>query len=184
MVARNFRIPRTAVAFALAAGMAFIAAGSAFADDGTSVLVSAGALTISNPLVADFTDVAMNGANQTTTAALDLFTVVDARGTGAGWHVTAQATQFAGGGFTMPAGSLSMSAPAVTAGTGTTAAAPSVTVAGTLDNVGALQIASAALEAGLGTYNFSATTLSLVVPASVKAATYASTVTFSIVTAP
>jgi hypothetical protein len=158
---------------------------AAFASDGTSVLVSSGSLSISNPAADDFTAVTLNGSSQTTTAPLAGFTATDARGTGAGWHVTAQATQFAGGGFTLPTGSLLLSAPTVAAAVGTTSPNPTiVTGPYTIDTVGASQIASAALDEGMGTYNFSATTLTLAVSASAHAATYLSTVTISQITAP
>jgi hypothetical protein len=169
----------------LALGAIAIMAPAAFASDGTQVVVSGGELSITNPAAANFTGVTLDGTDQDTTAALDAFSVTDARGSGAGWHVTAQATQFANAGATrsLAAGSLEMSEPTV-APNGTTSPDPTV-VAGpyTIDN-GAASIASAALNEGMGTYDFSATTLTLAVPAATYADTYLSTVTISAVTAP
>lgn len=155
----------------------------AFAADGTTATVTGGALTITNPLVADFEPRAITGAAQTTTAALDTFSVTDVRGTGAGWHVLAQASQFTDGIHPLAVGSLST--PALTVASPDTASADPTMAAGpyVLDN-GALQIASAALNSGMGEYDFSASTLTLALPADVFAGAYASTVTISVVTAP
>ena len=169
----------------LALGAFAIMAPAAFASDGTQVVVSGGALSITNPLAANFQNVTLNGADQDTTAALDAFSVTDARGTGVGWHVTAQATQFANAGATrsLAAGSLEMSEPTVAAN-GTTSSDPTVAVGPyTIDN-GAVSIASAALNEGMGTYDFGATTLTLAVPAETYVDTYLSTVTISQITAP
>ena len=155
----------------------------AFAADATTATVTGGALSITNPLVADFAVSSITGAAQTTTAALDTFSVSDVRGTGAGWHVLAQASQFTDGTRVLALGSLST--PALTVASPDTTSADPTMAAGSyvLDN-GALQIASAALNAGMGTYNFSASTLTLALPADVFAGAYTSTVTISAVTAP
>lgn len=176
---------RMLVASTIAASTMFAAAfaPAAFASDGTTATVTGGSLSITNPLAADFVSKSITGASQTTTAALDAFSVSDLRGGGAGWHVMAQATRFTGVSHSLALGSLLMSLPTVTAN-GTTSADPSiVTVVPTIDN-GAVQISSAALNAGMGTYDYSATTLTLALPADVYADAYASTVTISAVTAP
>ena len=156
------------------------------AADGTSATVTAGTLSITSPLAGEFAGKSITGVAQTTTAALDSVSVSDLRGSGTGWHVTAQASTFTGtgtGGHDLAAGSLSMSQPTV-ASDGTTSAAPTITSGPyTIDN-GAVSIASAALNAGMGKYDFAATTLTLSLPADVYAGTYASTVTISVVTTP
>jgi hypothetical protein len=157
----------------------------AFAADGTTATVTGGSLTITNPLAADFAGRSITGVAQTTTAALATFSVSDLTGTGAGWHVTAQATNFDGVSHNLAASSLSMSQPTATAN-GTLSVAPSITgaVPYVLDSGSAALVASAALNEGMGTYDFSATTLTLALPAGVFADVYASTVTISAVTAP
>ena len=169
----------------VAAGTLFATAFTpgAFAADGTTATVTGGALSITNPLVADFAGASITGVAQTTTAALDAFSASDLRGSGAGWHVTAQASTFTGVGKNLATGSLSMSQPTV-ASPDTTSADPTVAAGPyTIDN-GAVSIASAALNAGMGEYDFSATTLTLALPADVFADVYASTVTISAITAP
>jgi hypothetical protein len=143
---------------------------------------TSGTLGITNPLGADFAGVTLIGANQTTTAVLASFVVSDLRGTALGWHVTAQAAQFAGTtGHPLALNSLSMSAPDVT-GPGTL---PAI-MAGpyTIDLADPFKIVSAPVGTGMGAYSFSATTLTLAIPASAYAGTYNSTVTISVITAP
>ncbi|HEX9988634.1 MAG TPA: WxL domain-containing protein [Chloroflexia bacterium] len=173
-------------AFILALSVFAMMAPAAFASDGTQAVVTGGTLSITNPLAGDFTPVTLNGTEQSPTAALAAFTVTDPRGTGAGWHVTAQASQFANAAATrsLAAGSLEMSEPTVAAN-GTNSPEPDVTEGPyVIDNGSAVSIASAALDEGMGAYDFSNTTLTLAVPADAYAATYLSTVTISVVTAP
>jgi len=161
-----------------------VMAPAAFASDGTSVVVTGGNLTITNPAAANFTGVTLNGTTQTTTAALDAFNVTDARGTGVGWHVTAQASQFSGGGHSLPVGSMDMSQPTVTS-PNTTSPDPTIEAGPyTIDVASAVQVASAAVNEGMGQYDFSATSLSLTLGPEVYATTYNSTVTISAVTGP
>jgi len=189
MFARNIRIPRTAIAFALAAGLALATTTPSFAQDGTVATITGGSLTITLPAAADFAAKSITGVAQTTTAALAAFSASDLRGTGAGWHVTAQATQFDNGQLLLlnrklAASSLSMSQPTV-ASPDTTSADPTIATGPyTIDGASPVSIASAALNAGMGKYDFSATTLTLALPADVYANSYSSTVTVSVVTAP
>lgn len=178
------KLIRSAAAPALALAFAFaVAAPAVFASDGTTATVTGGSLTITNPVAADFAGASITGVDQTTTAALDAFSVSDLRGSGAGWHTTAQASTFTGTNHNLAVSSLKMSVPTVAAN-GTTSPDPTVATGPyTIDN-GAVSIASAAANAGMGTYDFSATTLTLALPANVYADTYASTVTISVVTAP
>lgn len=167
----------------LALGVFAVMAPAAFASDGTTAVVTGGSLSITNPLAANFAGRSITGANQTTTAALDAYSVSDLRGSGAGWHTTAQASQFTGASHNLAVGSLLMSAPTVAAN-GTTSPDPTVTLVDTVIDNGAASVASAAMNEGMGTYDFSATTLTLALPADVYADTYASTVTVSVITAP
>lgn len=167
----------------LALGVFAVMAPAAFAADGTTATVTGGSLGITNPSAADFVGKSITGVDQTTTAALDAYSVSDLRGSGAGWHVTAQASTFTGVSHNLAVGSLLMSAPTVAAN-GTSSPDPSVIIDPVVIDNGATPISSAALNEGMGTYDYSATTLTLALPANVYADVYASTVTISAVTAP
>lgn len=168
-----------------AAALSLTMAAPAFAADDTTATVTGGSLSISEPLVADFAGRSVTGVAQTTTAALDAFSVSDLRGSGAGWHVTAQATEFDGaiGTNVLAAGSLSMGQPSV-ASPDTTSADPTIAAGPYVIDNGAVPIASAALNAGMGEYDFAETILTLALPANVFADAYTSIVTISVVTAP
>ena len=94
MFARNIRIPRTAIAFALAAGLTFGAIPPASAQTGVTVTGTANATLTGLTIPATLTAVTLDGTNKTATGALSTFTVTDGRGTGAGWKVTTTATPF------------------------------------------------------------------------------------------
>ncbi len=169
---------------------------SAVAATSTDATLTGGTLTATTPSTANFTGVTLNGSAQSTPAAVGAFSVSDATGSGAGWKVTAQGTQFkeyAAGvyvtsGKTLPVSSLKLTAPTVGPAAGTTSASPSVAAGPTtIDSGGtggAVSIASAALNTGMGTYNFTATTMTLSVPASAYAATYRSDVTITVASTP
>ncbi|RAG85779.1 hypothetical protein DN069_09735 [Streptacidiphilus pinicola] len=114
---------------AVACGSA-IAAGTSCTLTGTATL-SAGTLTLTSPSSLAWATT-LNGLNQSvvdTTAADQQYTVDDATGSGAGWHVTTSATTFTSGSHTLPdAGTFSTngSTSSVSAGT-----APSATCTGT-----------------------------------------------------
>jgi hypothetical protein len=160
---------------------------AAFAQDATTATVTGGALTVTTPLAADFAGRSITGKAQITTAALDTFSVDDLRGTGAGWRVTLQASPFTSGTTptrTLAAGSLTMPAPSVSSpdtlsGDPTIAPGPY-----SLDTVTATTVANAAVDTGMGSYAFSASTMTLALPANVYAGAYTSTVTVSVITGP
>lgn len=185
-----------AVAATVAVGIG--ASPASAAPDDTNVTVTGGVLSVTDPVVGDFAGVTLTGAAQTTTAAVDGFSVNDATGTGAGWNVTVQATQLAeydstlnagaggyvSGGKTLALNSLSLPASTVDS-PNTTSPDPSVTAGPyAIDAASAVKVASAAVDEGMGEYGFSAATLTLSLPASTYAATYRSDVTLSVVTGP
>lgn len=195
---KNFRTRSAMIAVVAAAAVGVSASPALAATDATNVTVTGGVLSITNPVVANFTGVTLNGAAQTTTAAVDAFSVNDATGTGGGWNVTVQASQLAQydstlnagaggyvtGGRTLALNSLSLPASTV-ASPNTTSPDPSITAGPYLiDSASAVKVASAAANEGMGKYDFSAATLTLSLPASVYAANYRSDVTLSVVTGP
>jgi hypothetical protein len=174
--------------------IACVAAPAGLAADATDVTVSAGPFAITTaPTVANFPNVTLSGSAQTVNASLDAFEVNDARGSGVGWNVTVQATQFAEhngttyvlSGKTLPTSSLRLPAPTVTQD-GTTSTSPTIQSGApwAIDAGSAVKIASAAADTGMGKYDFSSTSLALTVPASAYAKTYRSDLTVSLVSGP
>ncbi|MDO8735714.1 MAG: WxL domain-containing protein [Thermoleophilia bacterium] len=150
-------------------------------------------LSMSAMTVGDFSGVTLSGSATTDTATMTPFTVTDARGTGAGWNVTVQASQFAeySGGY-VPSGrilslsSLSMPQPTVAAN-GTSSPVPAITTGPhIIDSGSAVKIASAAANNGKGVYDFTQDPagLTLSIPASAYSTSYRSEVTISIVSGP
>ena len=173
---------------ALLAGVFFAAttllAGTAYAATSTVVL-TAGTLSLSAPTVGNFGTVTLDGSAKTTSATVSTFSVNDARGSGAGWNVTVQATQFTMTGHTLPMGSIAMPAPTVAKADATSNAVPSITAGPyVIDSASAVKISSAAVDSGMGSYNFTSGNLTLTIPANAYAGTYSSTVTVSVVTGP
>lgn len=179
---------------AIVAGAAVIATPGALAADAADLVITSGSLSSPTVAVGNFGGITLTGSAQTSNATMDAFSVTDARGTGGGWNVTAQATQFkewdgaayVTSGRTLPASSLSMAAPTVAAN-GTTSAAPSITAGPyTLDGAGAIKIASAAADTGMGRYDFTTglSSLTLSVPSTAYAKTYRSELTVSVVAGP
>ena len=167
----------------------------ASAADPTDVTITGGSLAITNPAVANFSGVTLNGEAQSATAVMDGFSVTDARATGAGWNVTVGASQFAewdgteyvASGRTLPASSLSMPLVSVAKGDVSSSGLPSITAGPyTIDSGSSVEIASAAADgSGMGDYDFTqGGSLTLSVPASAYATTYRSTVTVSVATGP
>jgi hypothetical protein len=179
----NQRKRRSVFGMVAAAGLSLLLAVPALAQEATIASVIGGSLSVTTPAAADFEEKTITGVDQTTTAALAAFSVSDLRGLGLGWHVTAAATTFTAGAHSLAAGSLSMTQPTV-ASPGTLSPDPTVASGPYIIDGGAVEIASAALLAGMGVYNFGATTLTLSLPADVYAGNYASTVTISVVAGP
>lgn len=167
---------------------AALAAALAPALAATAPAAVAQSLTPNPVTVSDFAPVTLDGTTKTTTATMSDFSVTDAGG--AGWHVTVQATQFrefdvvAGqyvtGGRTLPAGSLTMSAPTVTP------AAASITVPAGPHAIDGASVQLASAAAGTtGTYDFTqGGPLTLALSASAYARTYRSEVTIAVASGP
>lgn len=156
-----------------------------------SVTVNGGAIdVITPPSNTTFAPVTLSGATVTTNANLSNLVVSDSRGSGAGWNVTVQASQFTTGTNTIPLGSLRLNgivSPIVNTN-GSASPVPTVQTGNpwTIDNGSAVKIVSAALNAGMGQYNisFPANALSLSVLPDTFSGTYTSTLTWTIVTGP
>ena len=177
-----------AVLAALALPAAALGAGAT-----TSVTLSGGSLAFSpSPSASDFAATLLTGAQQTIHTAFASWGVTDARGSGAGWHVTIQASRFTGSGSnTLPASSLVLTAPVVTPA-GVNPAIPPVVQGATftLDSGSAVSVVhTAATGQGQGGWtmtqaNAAGGDLALSIPADAAAGSYTSNLTFTLADGP
>lgn len=181
-------------AVAPAAGLA------ATSNDQTQFSVTGGSLSFSAaPAMPTLTAITLNGQAQTTNTTMTNFTVQDATGSGAGWDVTVNGNSSAGksavfkqycpnatcgtdsgpgyvaSGQTLPANSLTLTSTGASFSgqNGSTGTAPTLqcATACNVDSASAVKIASAALNAGMGTWattGWSGTSLALSTPSTLK----------------
>lgn len=171
------RVRRTGASLALVT-LAAVAAG----DPAGAQSLSPATVTVS-----DFPAVVLNGEPATTTASMADFSVTDS--SGAGWHVSVSATQFAevdgtgayvAGGKTLPAGSLSMPAPT------RSPSDPAVSVAPGPYVIDGATVRIVTANVGVtGTYQITqAGSLTLSIPSSAYAGSYRSDITVSVQSGP
>jgi hypothetical protein len=187
------------LAIILALAMLLALSGTVFADtEDADVVLTAGSLSVEAPVIANAA-ITLGGTTQQALFAVDNkdnpLTITDATGTGAGWNVTVQASQFSDGEETpekLPAGSLRLNGLSVLAESGSTAI-EGITVSGqksAIDAGAAVKILSAAVDKGMGTYYVNLNDLILTVEPDQTMAeaapgkTYSTTVTFTIATGP
>jgi hypothetical protein len=175
-------------------------ASAATQEDKTQFSVVAGSLSFSTvPAMPTLSSITLNGQAQTTTTTMTPFGVADATGSGSGWNVTvagqsgaeksavfaqycpnatcgADVKGYVPSGATLAANSLTLNSTgasfAAQSGSTGTAATLQCGAACNVDSASAVKIASAALNAGMGTWlttAFSATSLSLSTPTTLKA---------------
>jgi hypothetical protein len=158
----------------------------------TSVTLSGGSLSFSTtPSAADFPTTTLTGSQQTIHTNLASWGVTDATGSGAGWHVTFQASQLtAPGPLTLPASSLALTTPVVTP-SGVNIAVPPLAqgTTVTLDSGSAVPVVHALAGTGQGAWtmtqaNAGGGDLALTIPANAAAGTYTSTLTFTLAAGP
>lgn len=138
--------------------------------------------------------VTLDGTTQTIETEMNPFTIEDGRGTGQGWTLNVSATPLtlqtegtSGERSSLPEGTFSMSSVAVAAKEGASSASEGMSISqkGALDKPGELNVITAEDGAGMGQYEVSDMSLSLVFePQHTAAGTYSSTVTFSLVSGP
>ena len=151
------------------------------------------------PAMPTLNAITLNGSAQTTNTTMTNFGAADATGSGSGWNATVAGQSGAGksavfkqycptatcgsdpegyvtSGATLPANSLTLNSTGASfaAQSGTTGTAPTLqcSAACNVDSATAVKIASAATSAGMGTWlttGFSATSLALATPSTLKA---------------
>jgi hypothetical protein len=179
--------------------LAPMTARAATSSDTTQFEVKAGTLSFTTaPAMPGLPAVTLTGGSQTTNEKMTNFAVGDATGSGAGWNVTVKgesgtgkSTVFAqycpkakcgsdnegyvGGGATLPANSLTLNSTGASfsAQSGSTGTAPTLQCSSScnVDSGSAVKIASAAENAGMGTWGttgFGSTSLALATSSTLK----------------
>ena len=201
----GFAVVEPDSANAVACGTA-IAAGTGCTLTGTATL-SAGTLTLTSPssLTWATTLVGLNQSLVDTSAADQQYTVNDATGSGAGWHVTTSATTFTSGSHTLPNSGTFSTNGSTTSVSATTAPSATCTATCTLPTNSttypvAITTASSsptpvtvydtAAGTGLGQVVIGGSTAAnpigwwVNIPASTVAGTYTSTITMEVISGP
>jgi hypothetical protein len=165
------------------------AGGVALASGSTLVAIGSGGLRLDGPAARNLAVVTGDGAAKDIQITVDDFTVIDARGTGGGWHVTIQASQFTTGGelpHILPPGSLSMTQPSVAKVDESSSAVPLAENGSYAIDLGsAVQIASADVGEGMGSYRFVFPgPLTVRIGSGAHPGTYSSTITILVVSGP
>jgi hypothetical protein len=166
----------------IAAGLATLAAtilaGPIAAGAGTLDFGAGGA-----PAIGSFTPVTLNGVPQLTSLTVAPFSVVDATASLAGWHVMLTLPDLVNGGSTIPASTMTMTAPVVTPSGG--ADPTNVVGHASAGNFAAGEkIVTASAGFGDGTYLVSPQPVQLTVPVTALAGTYTSAATIGVVSGP
>ncbi len=174
--------------------------GAATQEDKTQFSVTAGSLTFSTvPALPTLSSITLNGGAQTTNSTMTNFGIADATGSGSGWNNTvagqsgseksavfaqycptatcgSDSKGYVPSGATLAANSLTLNSTGASfsAQSGTTGTAPALqcSSACNVDSASAVKVASAAANAGMGTWlttGFSATSLALSTPSTLKA---------------
>lgn len=172
---------------AMAAVAALAVPAAASATTGTAS-ITGGSLSMVAPPAVGFT-ATLDGTDQTVSSP-QLFGVLDATGSGAGWNITATSTTFTAGADTLPATATTVPAAPTPACDASATCAPAVTTvtypytlpAGATPPT-ATKLYNAMSATGLGSQTATAT-VRLAIPASTRAGTYTSTWFYSLVSGP
>jgi hypothetical protein len=168
----------------VASGMLVASTASAAPGD---LVVTGGTLGFDGtaPVVSVFAPITLNGQPQLTRATIPTFTVIDARGTSAGWTANLAISDLvnpAGATDTIAATNISLSA-ATVIDSSTGAAAASVTgnaVASFTSGATTPIVTATAAQSSNGTFLISPKILKVVVPSTAIAGTYATTATLTV----
>ena len=135
------------------------------------------------PGIGDFSSVQLNGTPMLTSVSIDPFSVIDSTGSGSGWNVVLTISNLTLRGSVIPASSMAMAAPVVTAagGASMTGVAGHATTGGLS---GGEKIVTADVGEGEGTYLVSPAVLTVTVPPDAIAGTYVANASIAVVSGP
>ena len=179
----NSRVARIVAGLAVVSAVAIAPiAAQAATTDATGTLTG-GSLSNNAPAITAF-GMTLSGINQTVTTAVGATTLVDARGTSAGYTVTVAASAPTVGGIAAAAGtggSIKLTPGAATATAGNAATTtPVVAAQQTLSTTASTIYSSTALAPAEGSWDLaSGNNLEIVIPGNAKAGAYSSTLTYT-----
>lgn len=173
--------------------LAMVMGGSAIAafasTSPVTTTVNAGRLSLSGPASVNATTVTLNDKDLFSTYTLPL-TVIDARGSGAGWNLTITSTTFTSGSHSLSTTASSITAgPTVGCSSGSTCTNPTngitypVGVPAAATAPTAVKFYNAAANTGMGTMTITQT-VTISIPANTFVGSYTSTVSVAIVSGP
>jgi hypothetical protein len=188
--AGRLALPRKRTIAALAATAVLVPTSSALAEDVTVTLEGTALPTISAPVLGDFGTVTLDGTRKAVTTSVGNWSVTDARGTGAGWRVNMEATvptNTDATPLTLANASIALTAAsAVTKADSLNGSAAPTAAGGELMVGGGKTVSAAAVDGGMGVWNFTqaADDLTLTVPSDAKVGTTAYTTTITTTISP
>jgi hypothetical protein len=182
---------RKALAISLILALLTVTAVAVYAET-ASVTITGGSLSFTGDNVT-LSEVTLDGTDQTSTSAYSAnsWSASDARGTGAGWNVTIESTDFSDGTHTIDISEsdqefkIQLEASHITVVNGNTAPTSQVTSLTAIPTTGgsALKFLSAAVDAGMGVYTIQPN-FELEVLAETYAGSYSATMTITESTGP
>lgn len=179
----NSRVARIVAGLAVVSAFGVAPMAAQAATTNAAGTLTGGTLSNNAPAITPF-GVTLTGVNQTVTTAVGATTLVDARGTKAGYTVTALASVPTVGGVAADAGtggSIKLTPGAATATAGNAATTtPTVAAQQTLSTTASTIYSSTAIAPAEGSWDLaSGNNLEIVIPGNAKAGAYSSTLTYT-----
>jgi len=180
----NSRVARIVAGLAVVSAFAVAPMAAQAADTDVTGTLGAGTLTFVTPTIGSVSTT-LTGANQTLTPAVGAWSITDASGSDDGYSITVAASVPTVGGVTADAGTggtLTLTAPTATPRAGNPLlAADGPLPQGTTHvlSTTAVPIENAAAGKGQGSWDFTAGTMSVVIPGDANAGVYLSTMTYT-----
>ncbi len=152
----------------------------------TAEVTGTASVTIGDFATTNSGGVVLDGTTKTINFAVTDMTLVDARGSGAGWSVNLTAAAFTNaaglnsGLNTLQSGSLVLGTVSIVAGEGSTPVTNIAIGSGAIDTTRGVKILNAGINEGMGTYVVSIARMTLTLPRKAEAGAYTSTITMTL----
>jgi len=196
MYNKQFSKRHFTVMLAMVAALVLLAASALAIEPGAEVTITGGTLSGGDITFANLTNIVLDGTAKTATADWSIDNIIDARGTGAGWNATLQLSQFTEweddayvvDGHTLATSSLlATTVPVVSKADDTSSDASAITVISQhtpLDTSSPVKLLFIDVGDGMGSFAISDMTVTLYVPANVRASTYKTDAVVALVSGP